>query len=170
MILSWNINWLGLVGGEMRKRSKKSFDLVLVIVDGSREGRANAASPPLSVLTWKPYQQHEEMWIRMICRRTLTTLPCLTNRKWAGCSPGQAVRLFSSWTLQPSAEPGTNAWGRYFPTLSHDYTFTLLVICHRNICPPFSHCCSSCPCSASTLWPPTPRYLCLSIQNPQSYV
>ena len=33
----------------MRKRSKKSFDLVLVIVDGSREGRANAASPPHSV-------------------------------------------------------------------------------------------------------------------------
>ena len=45
----------------MRKRSKKSFDLVLVIVDGSREGRANAASPPHSVLTWKPYQQHDHM-------------------------------------------------------------------------------------------------------------
>ena len=28
-VLSWNINWLGLVGGEMRKRSKKSFDPVL---------------------------------------------------------------------------------------------------------------------------------------------
>ena len=28
-VLSWNINWLGLLGGEMRKRSEKSFDLVL---------------------------------------------------------------------------------------------------------------------------------------------
>ena len=55
----------------MRKRSKKSFDLVLVIVDGSREGRANAASPPHSVLTWKPYQQHvvHSPWNSFLGRR-----------------------------------------------------------------------------------------------------
>ena len=65
------------------------------------------------------------MWIRILTIMKL--LPCLRSRKWVGYNPGQAVHLFSSWTPQPSVEPGTKASGGdcndIFLTLSFCRTF-----------------------------------------------